>query len=230
LKTSIPRHIGIIMDGNGRWARRRGLPRVEGHRRGAQVAEDVIYWARDLGIEYLTLFTFSSENWARPKREIEFLFNMLKRRIEEKKDELVSEGVKVIFAGRLERLPEDLQRACRDLMEATKDNHRITVVSALNYGGRSEIIDAVKRMLQEGVKHLDEDTFRKYLYVPDLPDPDLVIRTGGEFRLSNFMLWQLAYTELLILDKYWPEFTKEDLILAIDEYAKRERRFGKVET
>ncbi|MDI3516050.1 MAG: undecaprenyl diphosphate synthase [Thermotogota bacterium] len=229
MKLTVPRHVGIIMDGNGRWARHRGLPRVEGHRRGARVAEDVIYWARDLGIEYLTLFTFSTENWARPRREIEFLFEMLKRRITEKKEELVSEGVKVVFAGRLEDLPEDLYNACIDLMEATKENRRITVISALNYGGRSEILDAVRRIIKEKLEHVDEEIFRRFLYVPDLPDLDLIIRTSGEYRLSNFMLWHSAYAELLIIDKYWPEFTKEDLIFAIEEYSRRERRFGKVQ-
>lgn len=223
-------HIAIIMDGNGRWAKKRNLPRVEGHRRGAKVAESAIDWAKELKIPFLTLYTFSTENWKRPEHEVNFLFSLLERRIKQKKAELVKKGVKVLFAGRLDKLPKGLREACKDLMEATKNNKDITVISALNYGGRAEIVDAVKRMIRDRITSVDEETFRRYLYYPEVPDPDLVIRTAGEFRVSNFLLWEIAYSEFLILDKEWPDFTKEDLINAIKWFNKRERRFGGIET
>ena len=224
----VPNHVAIIMDGNGRWARRKGLPRVEGHRRGAEVVENVVRWSAEFGIKYLTLYTFSTENWRRPKEEIEFLFSLLVEKLETKVPELIKENVRLRFMGRLEDLPEKLKNKCREAEEMTKSNDGLNLIIALNYGGRAEIVDAVRRILREGATEVNEEDFRKYLYLPDVPDPDLIIRTSGEMRLSNFLLWQSAYSELYFTEKLWPDFTKDDFIKALEDYSKRERRFGGV--
>jgi len=224
----VPNHVAIIMDGNGRWARRKGLPRVEGHRRGAEVVENVVRWSAEFGIKYLTLYTFSTENWRRPKEEIEFLFSLLVEKLETKAPELIKENVRLRFMGRLEDLPEKLKNKCREAEEMTKSNDGLNLIIALNYGGRAEIVDAVERILREGATEVNEEGFRKYLYLPDVPDPDLIIRTSGEMRLSNFLLWQSAYSELYFTEKLWPDFTKDDFIKALEDYSKRERRFGGV--
>jgi len=224
----VPNHVAIIMDGNGRWARRKGLPRVEGHRKGAEVVENVVRWSAEFGIKYLTLYTFSTENWRRPKEEVEFLFSLLVEKLETKAPELIKENVRLRFMGRLEDLPEKLKNKCRETEEMTKSNDGLNLIIALNYGGRAEIVDAVERILKEGVTEVNEEGFRKYLYLPDVPDPDLIIRTSGEMRLSNFLLWQSAYSELYFTEKLWPDFTKDDFTKALEDYSKRERRFGGV--
>ena len=221
-------HVAIIMDGNGRWAKERHLPRIEGHRRGAQKVESVVKWASDLGVDYLTLYAFSTENWKRPRQEVNFLFKLFVDFMRSKVEKMKREGVKIRIIGRREGLPEEVLRVWDWVEEETKDGTKITTVIALNYGGRAEIIDAVNSMIADGISRVDESKFREYLYMPELPDPDLVIRTSGEMRLSNFLLWQVAYSELYFLEKYWPDFEKEDLIEALEEFSKRERRFGKV--
>ncbi len=224
----IPNHVAIIMDGNGRWAKSKGLPRVEGHRKGAEVVENVVRWSAEFGIKYLTLYTFSTENWKRPKEEVEYLFSLLIEKLEAKVPELIKENVRLRFMGRLEDLPEKLKNKCREAEEMTISNDGLNLIIALNYGGRAEIVDAVRKILKEGVDEVNEESFRKYLYLPDVPDPDLIIRTSGELRLSNFLLWQSAYSEFYFTEKLWPDFTKDDFIKALEDYSKRERRFGGV--
>jgi len=224
----VPNHVAIIMDGNGRWARRKGLPRVIGHKKGAEVVENVVRWSAEFGIKYLTLYTFSTENWKRPKEEVEYLFSLLIEKLEAKTSELIKENVRLRFMGRLEDLPEKLKNKCRETEEATKVERWINLIIALNYGGRAEIVDAVRKILKEGATEVNEESFRKYLYLPDVPDPDLIIRTSGEMRLSNFLLWQSAYSELYFTEKLWPDFTKDDFTKALEDYSKRERRFGGV--
>ena len=224
----VPKHVAIIMDGNGRWAKKRGLPRIEGHRKGAEVVENIVKWSAEYGIKYLTLYTFSTENWRRPKKEIEFLFSLLVEKLETKVPELIKENVKVRFMGRLKDLPKNLQEKCLEAEKETALNNGLNLIIALNYGGRAEIVDAINRILREKMLEIDENSFRNYLYLPDVPDPDLIIRTSGEMRLSNFLIWQSAYSELYFTEKLWPDFTKDDFIKALENFSKRERRFGGV--
>lgn len=219
-------HVAIIMDGNGRWAKERGLPRIEGHRRGALKVEKVVEWASNLGVDYLTLYAFSTENWKRPVEEVSFLFKLFVDFMKSKVEKMKKEGVRIRIMGSRERLPEEVLRVWDWIEDETKEGKKITTVIALNYGGRREIVDAVKKILESGEKNVDEETFRRYLYLPDVPDPDLVIRTSGELRISNFLLWQIAYSELYFTEKYWPDFEKEDLIKAIEDFKGRNRRFG----
>lgn len=219
-------HLAIIMDGNGRWAQKRGLPRVQGHRKGAQKAEKIIEWCAELGIKYVTLYTFSTENWKRPQEEVNYLFSLLVEMLNKKFTRMMEQGVRIRFCGLVEQLPEQIANVCRDFENKTKDNQKIQAILALNYGGRREIIDAVNRAVQNGVKQFDENVLRSYLYLPDVPDPDLVIRTSGEVRISNFLLWQIAYSELYFTDVLWPDFSKEDLLKAVRNFENRHRRFG----
>ncbi len=221
-------HVAIIMDGNGRWARERGLPRIEGHRVGAQRVEDVVEWASDLGIDYLTLFAFSTENWKRPPDEVAFLFDLFVRFMSSKVEKMKREGVRMKIIGRKDSLPEKVRKTWDWIERETREGKKITVVVALNYGGRAEIVDAVNSMISRGVDRVDEETFKEYLYFPEMPDPDLVIRTSGEMRISNFLLWQIAYSELYFMEKYWPDFEREDLVKALEDFSRRERRFGGV--
>ena len=221
-------HVAIIMDGNGRWARERGLPRIEGHRVGAQRVEDVVEWASDLGIDYLTLFAFSTENWKRPPDEVAFLFDLFVRFMSSKVEKMKREGVRMKIIGRKDSLPEKVRKTWDWIERETREGKKITVVVALNYGGRAEIVDAVNSMISRGVDRVDEETFKEYLYFPEMPDPDLVIRTSGEMRISNFLLWQIAYSELYFTEKYWPDFEREDLVKALEDFSRRERRFGGV--
>lgn len=216
------------MDGNGRWAKRRGLDRIHGHRQGVETVERVIRFARKVGIEYLTLFAFSTENWNRPQHEVNAIFSLLVEYINSKIPFLIENDVRLIFSGRRSELSEDVVRAIQKGEDATRECKSLTVVITLNYSGRAEIVDAVNRMLQEGIKQIDEESFRKYLYNPDIPDPDLLIRTSGEERISNFLLWQLAYTELYFTPVLWPDFSEEDFLKALYVYQSRERRFGRV--
>ncbi|WGS66115.1 di-trans,poly-cis-decaprenylcistransferase [Marinitoga aeolica] len=216
------------MDGNGRWAKQRGLKRTMGHERGAKVAEDVIQWASDLGIRYLTLYSFSTENWKRPKEEVSFLFSLMVRYLESRLNKIIRENVRVRFTGRIEELPQEVFDVCKRIEEKSKNNSKIDVILAVNYGGRREIVDAVNKIISKGIKEIDIKDISNNLYLPDVPDPELIIRTSGEIRISNFLLWQIAYSELYFTDTLWPDFTKDDLIKAIENYSNRERRFGSI--
>lgn len=222
-------HIGIIMDGNGRWAKSRGLPRLIGHREGIKAVEGVISAANDLGIPYLSLYAFSTENWGRPKPEVAGLMGMLKFYTNLKVRDIHAENARIIFAGDLGALPWGIAGTLRDAEQLTERNTGLTLIICLNYGGRQEITDAVNAMLAAGVKPpVTQEDIRKYLYLPDVPDPDLLIRTGGELRMSNFWLWQGAYSEYYFTDKFWPDFGRQDLEEAIKVYYGRERRYGKI--
>ncbi|KUK03468.1 MAG: Isoprenyl transferase [Thermotoga sp. 50_1627] len=214
------------MDGNGRWAQRRGLPRIEGHRRGALKAEKVVEWAAELSIKYVTFYAFSTENWKRPREEVDYLFSLLLKLLRQKLRKMMEEGVRIRFTGATEELPKEVVKFCRECEEKTKHNDRIHAILALNYGGRREIVDAFNKAIENGVTRLDEAQLRNWLYLPDVPDPDLVIRTSGELRISNFLLWQIAYSELYFTKVLWPDFTKQDFLRAIEDYEKRQRRFG----
>lgn len=222
-------HIGIIMDGNGRWAKSRGLPRLIGHREGIKAVEGVIRAANDLGIPYLSLYAFSTENWGRPKPEVAGLMGMLKFYTNLKVRDINAENARIIFAGNLDALPWGIAGTLRDAERLTERNTGLTLIICLNYGGRQEITDAVNAMLADGAKPpVTQEDIRKYLYLPDVPDPDLLIRTGGEQRMSNFWLWQGAYSEYYFTDKFWPDFGRQDLETAIKVYYGRERRYGKI--
>lgn len=230
----VPRHIAVIMDGNGRWAKKRLLPRVVGHREGVKRLKEIVRACGELGISYLTLFTFSSENWDRPKEEVSELMKMLERGLRDEIEELDENNVRFEAIGRLDELPDEVQEGLNSMREKLKKNTGLILVLALNYGGRQEIVDmAVKAasLVQRGetsIESINDSTFSSFQYLPDLPEPDLLIRTGNEKRISNFLLWQLAYTELYFTDKLWPEFTRGELEKAIADYSKRERRFGRI--
>ena len=215
------RYVAIITDGNGRWAKARGVPTVEGHRAGADVVKARLRDCVDLGVEELTVYSFSTENWSRPREEVEGLMAMFAERIDRETPELHAEGVRMRYVGRREGVAEDLVRRMEWSEDLTKDNDRITLFVAFNYGARAEILDAARRF--EGG---DEDDFRRLLYAPEMHDPDLVIRTSGEQRLSNYLLWQTAYSELVFADELWPDFTREALERSLEEFASRKRRFG----
>lgn len=231
-KLAVPRHIAVIMDGNGRWAKQRGLPRVEGHIAGAERVREVLRYAREFGVEYMTLYAFSTENWKRSREEVDALMDLLSRFIDGYLDEMKQNNVRLLVTGRIDGLPE---RAANDLKRAMAETASLTghtLILALNYGGRSEIADAAKKIAEE-IRHgrldpvkIDEQLFSRYLYLPDVPDPDLMIRTSGEFRLSNFLLWELSYAEFYVTDTYWPDFDREEFRKAIESYSKRDRRFG----
>ncbi|ODN31274.1 polyprenyl diphosphate synthase [Fervidobacterium thailandense] len=224
-----PRHIAFIMDGNGRWAKEKGKPRTYGHYVGAYKIEDVVRWCAQRGVEFATFYAFSTENWKRPLDEVKFLFNLLVEKIGEFYERMNKEKVRLRFIGRITELPDAVKEKCLEYEEKTKNNDRIQVIIALNYGGRAEIVDAVKKIVQSGsvnINSLNEENFRNFLYAPDVPDPDLVIRTSGEQRISNFLLWQIAYSELYFSPVYWPDFSEEELDKAIAFYMSRDRRFG----
>ena len=231
----LPRHIAVIMDGNGRWARKRALPRIAGHRAGRKAVREVVEGCVELDIEFLTLYTFSKENWSRPANEVNALMKILERVLKEEREELKEQNVRLAILGRIEDLPPVSRRVVLDTVEYLSGCTGMTLNLALSYGGRREIVDAA-RGLSESVlagrmrpSGIDEETFRMFLYNGALPDPDLLIRTSGEMRISNFLLWQLAYSEMWITDVLWPDFRKKHLFQAISEYQKRERRFGKVD-
>jgi undecaprenyl diphosphate synthase len=228
----VPRHVAIIMDGNGRWAAARGLPRVEGHRRGVEALRKTVRAAGEIGIQFVTIFSFSSENWSRPASEIRDLMGLLRRFIRNDLAELHKSGVRVRVIGERDNLDADVRRLLEEAEELTRENENLTLVVAFNYGARQEIAGAVKRMVQEvaagrlAPTDINADTVSRFLDAPDLPDPDLIIRTSGEQRLSNFLLWQAAYSELVFVQTFWPDFDRATLENAIAEYSKRERRFG----
>lgn len=225
---SLPEHIAIIMDGNGRWARLRSLPRERGHRAGVEAIRRVAEACDKFGIRVLTVYAFSTENWARPREEVDYLMHLFAEAIGREVDELAQRGIELRFSGRIEQLSAELQELARQAWERTRVNAHAVLNVAINYGGRSEIIDAVRAMAKAGVDltQLDEATISRYLYTRGLPDPDLVIRTAGEMRLSNFLLWQSAYAELYSTRTYWPDFGEEDLRQALVAYRGRVRRFG----
>jgi len=227
---AIPAHVAVIMDGNGRWAKRKSLPRLLGHREGYKALRGILLSASELGLRYLTVYAFSAENWRRPEDEVKGLMSLIEKAARDELRVMHQNNVRVNVTGRIHELPEGLQRALRDGIETTKDNTGITFTLAVNYGGRAEIVDAVKKLAAKGVKPeaIDEDAISKHLYNPEHPDPDLMIRTAGEMRWSNFLLWQGAYCELYVKDKTWPEFTTADLLDAIKTYQKRTRKFGAV--
>jgi undecaprenyl diphosphate synthase len=224
----IPAHIAIIMDGNGRWAKKRHLPRIEGHRRGSKSLKEAIKACIELGVRYLTVYAFSTENWKRPKEEVNFLMNLLSYTIDREIDELDKNKIRVRFLGRLSMLPKKLQDNIRSAEKRTKGNTKLNLNVMLSYGGRAEIVDAIKSMVQNKVKSdkINEELVTRSLYTKGMPDPDLLIRTAGEMRISNFMLWQLAYTELWVTEVLWPDFGKKHLLEAVESYNKRVRKFG----
>ncbi|QQL44380.1 isoprenyl transferase [Sulfuriroseicoccus oceanibius] len=230
----IPKHVAIIMDGNGRWARERGLPRAAGHKAGAEAVRETIQGCRDLGVEFLTLYAFSSENWDRPKSEVSALMKLLEKFLKDKADELMEWDVRLQAIGRLHDLPDSCQRQLHQTIERTANNKGLTLILALSYGGREEIIDGVKSVIKAvQAGHIDDamitsESFSQHLYTRYFPDPDLLIRTSGEMRLSNFLLWQVSYAEFVVLQKCWPDFRAGDLRDAVAEFGRRHRRYGKV--
>ena len=226
---TIPQHVAVIMDGNGRWAEQRNLPRTEGHLKGEEALFECVEGALELGISWLTVFGFSTENWNRPKNEVQFLVNFNRETIRKRRDELHERNVKIEFIGREDwRMPKGLLRDMNDARNLTKQNSAMTFTIAFNYGGRAELVDAFRAMEKDGIssKQITEKKITQYLYGKDMPEPDLIIRTSGEQRISNFLLWQSAYSEFLFLDTFWPDFTRESLYQAIAEYQIRSRRFG----
>lgn len=234
--TNIPHHIAIIMDGNGRWAKKRGLPRVAGHREGTKVIKRIVKKANELGVSVLTLYAFSTENWKRPKDEVDFLLKLPESFLNTYLPELIEENVQVRVMGERKNLPEHTIRAVNTAIEQTKLNDGLILNFALNYGSRDELSKAIKRIANDvkngnlSLDDIDEELVSSYLFRPELQDPDLLIRTSGEIRLSNFMLWQLAYTELWFTDTYWPDFTEDELVRAVKDYQMRRRRFGGLES
>jgi undecaprenyl diphosphate synthase len=223
-----PRHVAIIADGNRRWARERGLPVLAGHVQGIEAIRPIVRRARDLGVQTLSVYTFSTENWTRPGEEVSGLFGLIDGAVRQYTEELVAEGVRVRVIGRLHEAPGDVQRSIRAAEERTAAGHRLTLNICFNYSGRAEIVDATRALVAAGAdpNEIDEAHFAEHLYTAGQPDVDLLIRTGGDQRTSNFLIWQAAYAELVFTPKWWPDFCVEDLEAAIDEYARRERRFG----
>jgi undecaprenyl diphosphate synthase len=228
--TKVPKHVAIIMDGNGRWARARGLPRLAGHRAGTENIRRILEGCVEYGVEVLTIYAFSTENWRRPEDEVRGLMRILEEVIQKEIKELNEKGVRLCHLGRLDGLSPRLQRQIREAIELTKENSRLIVNVAFNYGGRAEILDAVRGLIRDGISYedIDEELFRRYLYTAGLPDPDLIIRTAGEMRLSNFLIWQAAYAEYYSTPTYWPDFDKDELYRALLAYSQRERKFGQV--
>jgi undecaprenyl diphosphate synthase len=229
-----PQHLAIIMDGNGRWAKKRGLPRIAGHSQGANTLKNILRYCQELGIHYLTVYAFSCENWGRPQIEVEFLMGLFERLLQKELNEMDKEGVKINFLGDLTMLPSTLQRQIQIVVDRTQNNCKINLNLAINYGSRQEIINACRHLAEKVrsqgllLEEIDENTFNRYLYTSNLPDPDLLIRTSGEMRLSNFLLWQMAYTEIYITDTLFPDFDRSELDNALLVYQGRDRRFGKL--
>lgn len=231
---NLPRHVAIIMDGNGRWAKKQGFPRIFGHKKGAEVAKKIIIKSRELGIPYLTLFAFSKENWQRPLEEVSALLSLLMEYLDSELVTMIEKEIRFRVIGDREDFPTELRNKILEVEKKTAPFQKMTLVLALSYSGRAEIIRAVKEIAKKVQRselqpdEIDENQFRKFFYFPDLPDPDLLIRTSGELRISNFLLYQLAYTEFYFTEILWPEFTEEEFLKALEAYQKRERRFGKI--
>ncbi len=230
LPENLPRHVAIIMDGNGRWALARGMPRLAGHRAGTENLRRIIRACVEFGIPYLTIYAFSTENWGRPPEEVSGLMRILEDVIDRELDELNAEGVQIRHIGRLDDIAPHLQEKVRYAIERTKDNKRLVLLVAFNYGGRDEIVQAIKRIIRDGVapEEVTPDLVSRYLYTAGVPDPDFIIRTSGELRISNFLIWQAAYAEWYVTPTYWPDFDREEFLKALQVYARRERRFGAV--
>lgn len=230
----LPKHVAVIMDGNGRWAKRRGMPRIMGHRRGVDVLKDLLRCCRDWGVGALTAYAFSTENWGRPSDEVEFLMMLFERVLRQELREMMEEDVRITFVGNLNKLPGSLQAEIERSVEETQNNQGIRFTVATNYGGRQEIVQACRAIatqIQQGLlqpEQIDEALFERHLYTVGIADPDLLIRTSGEMRLSNFLLWQMAYAEIYVTDTLWPDFDRHEFHRALQDYQQRERRFGKV--
>jgi len=227
----LPRHVAVIMDGNGRWAKKKNLPRVEGHRAGAKSVREVVETSARIGIKFLTLYAFSKENWKRPEREVKTLWRLLEDYLKKEDKVLVKNQFRLMIIGQRKAIPASVRKELERVEELTRDFNSLTIILALNYGGRDEIVDAVKRVARDkdcDVETLDEEKFSHYLYTNHIPDPDLLIRTSGELRISNFLLWQIAYSEIWITQVFWPDFRKKQLLQALVDYQKRERRFGDI--
>ena len=227
-RSRIPTHVAIIMDGNGRWAISRGLPRLAGHRAGTENLRRIITACTEIGVKYLTIYAFSTENWGRPREEVDGLMHILEDVIDKELAELNKEGVQLRHIGRLERLDPKLQETVLEAIELTKNNNRLVLNVAFNYGGRDEIVCAIQRIIKDGVKpeEVNSEMVSRYMFTAGVPDPDLIIRTSGELRVSNFLIWQGAYSELYVTSVYWPDFDREELQKALDTFAKRDRRYG----
>jgi len=230
----IPEHVAIIMDGNGRWAKRRGLPRVAGHRAGADSVREIVKSCERVGVKFLTLYAFSSENWKRPEKEVTALMELLEKFLRDRLPEMMEDNVRLRAIGRLDMLPDHVRKQLEHAIKETSNNTAITMILALSYGGRDEIVDATKAIASQVAsgklkpEEITADTISNNLYTADIPDPDLLIRTSGEVRLSNFLLWQLSYAEIVITQKNWPDFRHREFLLALEEFTKRDRRFGKL--
>lgn len=230
--SSIPRHIAIIMDGNGRWAKERGLPRRDGHRAGAESVRECVEACKQLGVEYLTLYAFSSENWNRPPAEVSALMTLLERFLDQKVEEMMKQNVRLQAIGHLEHLPEKTRKKLQQAIDRTVDNDSLNLILALSYGSREEITEAARAMARDAAAgkldpvSITKETFAERLDTAGIPDPDLLVRTSGELRISNFLLWQISYAEIVIFKKFWPDFHQSDLLEAVEEYARRHRRFG----
>lgn len=230
----IPQHIAIIMDGNGRWARKRGLPRVAGHRRGVETVREMVETCTELGVKFLTLYTFSTENWKRPVQEVSTLMRLIVSSLQNETNELHANNVKLNTIGNIKQLPEVVQDELKQALEKTKENTALTLNLALSYSGRWEITKAVQQICEKykdgsiRLEDIDEEMISNFLDTKDIPDPDLLIRSGGEYRVSNFLLWQIAYSEIFVTDTLWPDFSAENIIEAIKDFQSRERRFGLV--
>jgi len=229
-KEKLPKHVAMIMDGNGRWALSRGLPRLAGHKAGTENLRRVIRATVEFGVKYLTIYAFSTENWGRPLEEVRGLMSILEDVLQRELNELHKEGVQLRHIGRLERLPGRLQEQVLDAIELTKNNDRLVLNVAFNYGGRDEIVNAIQNIIKDGVppKEVTDELVGRYLYTAGVPDPDLIIRTSGELRVSNFLIWQAAYSEWYVTPTYWPDFNKEEYQHALEIFAQRDRRYGKV--
>jgi len=230
--SKLPQHVAVIMDGNGRWARKRNLPRAEGHRAGSKAVREIVETCSRIGIKYLTLYAFSKENWKRPKKEVKTLWELLKDYLKKESNVLVENKFKLNVIGQLDQIPEKARKELRKVINMTKDNDKFVINLALNYSGRSEIIDAIKKFIDtDGINKndLNEELFSKYLYTAGIPDPDLLIRTSGELRISNFLLWQIAYSEIWVTPILWPDFHRRHMLEAIVEFQERERRFGGIQ-
>lgn len=227
---NIPRHVAIILDGNGRWAQQRNMPRTFGHKNGAENVVDIAIHAKKRGVKYLSLYAFSTENWKRPKKEVDYLMKLLIKFVNEKIDQLMEEDCKLNFLGDLSAIPDQTRKAVELALDKTKNNKSLFINIALNYGGRDEIVHAVKNIINDGLKaeNIDEEMISNYLYTKDIPDPDLLIRPGGELRISNFLIYQIAYSELYFSDTLWPDFNEDEFDMALEEYSRRNRRFGDV--
>ena len=226
------KHVAIIMDGNGRWAKKHDLPRVEGHKKGADTVEDLLTYIYKYGVKYLTLYAFSTENWKRSEEEVNALMSLLSFFLQDKKQKMLDNKIRLRVTGRIDGLPEEVANSLREVMAETAKNYEYTLILALNYGGRAEIVDAAKKFAEECIsgkispESLDESMFKQYLYLPDVPDPELMIRTSGELRLSNFLLWELSYSEIFVTDTLWPDFSEEEFRSILENFGKRDRRFG----